>query len=900
MGSFKKTAVLPFLIFLSGFLFAQQPIVRTSHKVDYRIPYRTADSKVYDNGKSILREMAKDVLREPWLVRVNVSCELGLAIEKEGDRFQLLVSLDHPAIHGDTVFRHFQVADVLFPSHISMKLRWANRADTSGFTEGSLGWKPVSLSDSMICVLPVAPFDPEVDTLMVREVELSYDSGAVKKFFERIELIHDYYASVALLDSLQRFTGSLRLENTTVLPFNYLKIEEMCRVLDRIDARDFQGKLLQNGFDPSRLTAKYSQLYKDSRSLVFNFMDELHKVGAIPWDGKADQMAGYFTSRVYSYVRRSFLMDQQQGLIYQDCLDHFFDQSGFPPEENIMTSMLAKMFPDAKNDTIAQYISQRIYASYNLNAQELIDQSHYAEAFSMMENRRRFVAANPFMKGTSPDDVLQSRAAQGICDSYVGIASTCIRSHKFNMADSYLSKAGRYVEEHAKYIRSDSSYRAVFSELFFLRNVDCDQLLDDKKYAEALDCYLQFEKSYSPRDLALVSSRLDEKKSMARIGLSRQSEALSENALKRNDADTALYYYEQARTLRQEVENPPAATATMDALAPVMARIKYKQVFQEGAVALEKRQYTLAVNLLKQAKTLADSNGIARGREFDSIYRQAMKNLLIVQLSASQKKIWANQFDSAQMALQRTETTGYDFGLLNDPDFTAATDHYKLKIREQQCRNLQDSVDLRMIRADRNIALKNFVNTMVYLQQAIAFARSMPECNIPVTPLNDTLARYLPAAGYQQKQADARSLVASGNYAEAVGVLEVNQQAFRDQHLGRFGLVMEDMNDFTRERGNPYLTEQVIKTCIGKEDVTAALRYLLLAYDQGLPASNVAVTEVQLGRKFAGLDYLEDPKGDPFKKVAGYIPDNKWFEKFRMAYTGEWNRLGRAGNNGGK
>ena len=440
----------------------------------------------------------------------------------------------------------------------------------------------------------------------------------------------------------------------------------------------------------------------------------------------------------------------------------------------------------------------------------------------------------------------------------------------------------------------------MFSELFFLHNTDCDQLLDQKKYEEALDCYQQFEKSYSPHDLALVSTRLDEKKSLARLGLSKFSITLTTDALKRKSADTALFYFEQANVLRHSSKNHRPADHNLDSLAPVMARIKYDQIVKEGTLALERRQFTLAVNRLKAAKSLADSNRFDRSSTFDSSFRLAMKNLLIVQLSSSQKKIWANQFDSAQLAIQKTEATAIDFGLLNDPDLEKAVARYKGKIREQQCRNLQDSIDLRLIRADRSIVIRNFMNSMIYLQQALDFARSMPECSIAEKPIVDTLVKYEPATVYQQNLFDARSLVVSGNYEKAIYNLDENQQFYQNNQLNRYGLQMEDIYDFIRERANPYLTEKAISYYAGRENYREALGFLKLAHDQGTQERTVTSIQNQLGQKFAQNDFKIGSLDDARNNVAKYIPDDGWFDPFRASYVNEWRRLVKAAVSGTK
>ncbi len=895
-----KYFIICSLLFLPMFMEAQEIISNTSHKLTCRIVYHKYDDNFSKNGNAILREMAKDVLREPWLVRIGISCELGLCVLKDGNRNRLLISLRHPAIDGDTVYRKFPVTCELFPSQINMKLKWANRADTSGFTEETLSGKPMSRADSLICDIPVVSYDPEVDTLMVRDVELLYDSVALQTFFDRIALIHDYYASVSLLDSLQQFTANVHLDNDGLLPLNYLMVEEVNRVMERIAALDFPENLLRNGTDPRGLVVKYKHMFRHSRSMMFNFLDELHKTGTIPWNRDVDRLAMYFTSRVFSYVRRSFLMDQQQGRIYYDCLDHFFDHQTIPGEENVAGILLEKMFPDAAKDTIIRYISQRIYASYRITAQQLMYQNRYAEAYSMMENGRRFIEGNPSLHGTAVDHQLQSQAAEGICNSYIGIASSCIRSHKYILAETYLSKADQYAAAHTEFIRSDSSYRAVFSELFFLRNVDCDQLLEKKKYAEALDCFQQFEKAYSARDLALVSTQLNEKKSTAIIGLGKISTLLSQDALKHKAADTALFYYEQATALRQEANSNGQVDVTFDSLAPLMALIKYKQIFKEGAMALEKRQYTLAVTRLKEAKSLAEIHRIDRDREFDSLYRQAVKNWLIVQLSASQKKIWANQFDSAQIALQSTEAAGFDFGLLNDPDFSTAIEKYKMKIIGQQCKNLQDSIDLQIIRADRNAALKNFINASRCYNAALNMVLSDTVCHLNQQSLKDSLTKYKEPSDYQQNVITVNARVAVGDYTGAMKLLIENQLRFTTAVLKRFGLQATDVHEFISLRNNPYLTQTAASFYLDTRQPLEAFRFLLMLNNQHVEASQVKALQKNLGQALAKADLAADPDEITTTALQKYPDKDDWFSVFRTTYSEEREHLMKTVRSGSK
>ncbi|MEI6682558.1 MAG: hypothetical protein WCO44_08015 [Bacteroidota bacterium] len=881
--------LIPFVFLaIAGNSQAQKIISATFRKVEYRIPYDNSGDRIFEGGNEVLREIARDVLREPWRVSIRVSGLLGLTVTRHDHTETLSISLTHRSVAGDTVYRRFPVTEVLFPSSIGLRLKWANRADTSGFTEESLSYRPLSRHDSLVCAVPVTSFDPQVDTLIIKEVEFYYDSVALQTFRDHVSFIHDYYASVSLLDSLEEFTAGLRPDDTGQLAINYLKVEETARVLSRIDALDFAGKLLVNNYDPEELMKKYRQLYRNSRSLVFTFIDGLNKPGEFSWKENPGFLAAFFTLRIYSYVRRSNLMDQLQGAVYKDCLDHFFEEDVFPAEQNVATALLAKLFPGAKPDTLPAYVARLVYHSYRETARTLMDQHSYADAFALLENGRRFLAAIPGASGIPVDGEMEVKAAEGVRNSFIGIATTCIGSHNLKMADTYLAKAEQYATSHAGYIRSDSVYRAVFSDLFFMRNADCDQLLGDGRFAEALECYSQFEKDYPAHDLALVRRQLEQKKSLAKMGLGGLSAQLADNALKNKSADTALYYYEKATALRQSGNLHEAVDSRLDSLAPVMARIKYLQLSAEGAKALDKRQFTLSVSRYREARALAESSRIEPGPEFDSLYRQAMKNFLIIRLTAAQKKIWESQFDSAATALHNAETAGFDWGLLDDPAFSGALKKFRIKISEQQCRNLQDTVDLQMIRADRNAALKNYINALRYCQRAKNLVSGDTSCGLDHRYINDSLDRYKAPAAFQEAEFRVNACIAVGDYDVAMNTLAANQLLFQQAALSRFGLEQTDIPGLIAGKNNPYLTMAAVIHFLDRSRYADALRFLVLLNGQQVEAKQVKELQEKLGRALADADMSANATGNSMAAFGKYHADSAWFSTFRNAYMSEW------------
>ena len=211
------------------------------------------------------------------------------------------------------------------------------------------------------------------------------------------------------------------------------------------------------------------------------------------------------------------------------------------------------------------------------------------------------------------------------------------------MADTYLQKAGHYAAVNARFIASDSLFRAVYSELFFLRNADCDKLLADQRYQTAIECYSEFESTYSASELALVKSRLDIKKQHAKKGLLDFAINKTSNAFAKHEDDTSLYYYDLAIRLQHELHFDREVNSRMDSLDSHLAQIRYARCVNSGKQALDKRQFTLSLTWFIEAKKISDHNRIEAGHDFDSLYQRSIRNYLLVQLSNAQRDIWENE-----------------------------------------------------------------------------------------------------------------------------------------------------------------------------------------------------------------------------------------------------------------
>lgn len=890
MTVLKRFLILSLLIITPGILMSQEPLFSSSREGVYWIPWMPRETGPFVFSNAILKEIAKTVLKEPAYVRVEFHYRLNLSVRQHNGRNRLTISLTNRSVTGDVLFRSFLLTNRLVPAKAEVQLRLANRDDTTAFSETTLRDLVISANDTLAAFYLPASYNPQLDTLMIGRIGLFYDEQAFRSFLERMDLINNYYAAGAMIDSLGGTPDQIDLTNRAQLPLNFIRVSEINNVVKQIRKQDFQTRLLDDAIDFKQLTGRSQNLYRRSRSLTVTFMESVANPDPFYWDGNTDKVCDLLADRILSYVRRSQQMDQLYGTIYQSLLDQYYDADPESLPADIYNVMLRHMFAGSRSDTLLKYFAGRTTISFENVAKKLIDDKRFAEAFAMIRNGRKLMEALKISEHLHRFDAIQSQAAEGILDSYVGIASSCIEARKFDMADQYLRKAGAYVAVNKSFIRTDSAYRAVYSHLFFMRNTRCDALLAGKEYQESLNCYDDIEALYPSEDLRLVRTHIEQKRAEARRGLLSALISNMERCVRAKQDDDLLRSYDSAMKLNAALPPQASFEKQLSSFEPIVAAIRYQRYITSGYDAVDKGRFTLSVSKLQEAKKLAATYGIDPDPAFDSVFRWAYRNYLLVKLSAAQRYIWSQNYDSARIMSAEIKASGVAFGLSADPGFSAALRNFERRIGEQQCSVVQDSIDLYLIKADRSLAIRSFINAGNYLQEAMRLAGAAKACGFNIAGIRDTLARYQWAIQYQQTVAGIDATVASGSFDEAIRLLEANERLYTEKRLDRFGFSAEGVYDYVSKRSNPLLTFHAAAYYAHPGYDLLAFRFLQLLRIQGLPDKETTRIQSEVGTMLAQYDLNRRSGSDGAALVDEYTSGDNWYQTFRNSYMKEWNR----------
>ncbi len=506
------TFSLVFMFLIPSLSFTQNGDPEFSRNMIFEVPFIPDPQSFNKNGNEILTEMAKEVLKEPRRVRIRISFDLQIRLARDTSGKMLMkISTLRPMTDGDTRYRLFDISEVLIPSRMNLRIRMNNERDSSGPQEVQITNRPFGVIDEVLTGDDWLLLDPRTDSIVVSSVELFYDEEARNTFFLRLDQIDDYYASGALLDSLDRLARSVSLTDWSQIPVNYFRIREIVHAIDLMEKRKFPEILSLQDHDPLNWIGSFTAADKYSRSLTFTFYDELMKSGAIPGGENIGYISDYFVSRVLNYIELSNTIDEINGGIYADWLDNYFQFRVFDDEAGIADLIARKMYPDASQDTVMKFIASNLYSAYRRKSASLIDQNHYADAYALMKHGLQFRTCFNYSTGIAEDEIIHI-AAMGIYNSFIGIAKTCLEGRNYAMAESYLGKAVDYRSRNGGINFSDSLYNSIFSDLLFMRLSDCDSLLAEKRYVEALSCYIYAGQLYDTNQCIPIRERLEQKK----------------------------------------------------------------------------------------------------------------------------------------------------------------------------------------------------------------------------------------------------------------------------------------------------------------------------------------------------------------------------------------------------
>ncbi len=864
------------LVILPSLGWGQDTLLHISGTLQGRIPY-LPDSAVAGTGNEILREIGKEILKNPPYVRIKIDANYNMFVVRKPDQAPVVrLEVTGEKASGHTVYRGFDISGVLVPSRLVLHIVHRSKADTNQSTT-----YPVLLEDTSSSLSPAAvvlkAFEPATDTLLVTLEALWYTTDDRDRFEQRLDLVNDYYASGLILDSLGTDLDHPVIDSAAQLPERFFDLEEATRAVDLLRSRDFTPLSLAK-FDPDHVPQRLQECYRNSRSLLYNFTDLLDQTRIIPWDGDLNKVTRHAIDRLMRYVDFTARMNNLNGDIFREYLDAYYQEDAFPDESIVFGNLVQKMFPGIPADSAERYVLGQLYDAYLSTARNLVSDNQYAGAFLLLNTAKSFALRHPALAGRNGLSEMRSEAATGVYSSYLGIALACLGNQKFAMAETYLEKAQAYQSANSTLVKTDTLYEYVFYVLFERRLASCDALCASGSYQASLDCYREFRMIYSDQRADLAREQLNVRMEKALVGLFRQQGEQALQYLKKEQYDSAVLLYDLALGTLEHIQDTVPAHGLSDTLTSAILPWKYEQAWQA----------------LADAKHILVQLGRAPDTVFIAEYREAHKNHILDDISLKTVYIWNDQFDSAYYFLDQLQASLPGAGLAGDSSIQAAMEHYRHRIDGKVCGNHREEAEILVIRAHRNLEGKRYPLALGQLRDAQQVRDAYPQCAIRLPGLEDTIRKYAPVADYVTLQAQITQAYAMGNYSEVVLKKMEEGRRFNEELLSIFGLAYDSLPFLCSHKENPLLTREALKYCLSKNQPGDAFRYLEILRRQVPDPKQARDVQDSVGVALARAEYARISSEHVQVRLKAMTEGDPWFKYFESAWLREYKRLNSA------
>jgi len=725
------------------------------------------------------------------------------------------------------------MASVMMPDRVTFSCRFEKKGGASFFDLPEISDLRFTGNDSSLLQCQVPHFSCDSDTIVMHRLSFNFDEDALTRFKERVTLINDYYAANAILDSLEKKVREINLVEINRYPGYFIILEELNKILEILKEKDFSRRLELDSLDPEGFQEKYLLISRFSFRATKTFRENLKTPGILNSAISADSLIWQFLDGISRYIRWSMLVTERNSGIYHEFLERYFRLDAFGDDHEVIRNLAGKMFPGQDIDSTLAMISGKIHKAYHYRADELIQNLQYAEAVDLLDNARNFSDVNPYLKESVNDKEIITKAANGIYNSYLGVADGAILYGKQEMARSYMVKAQNYRKKYAASVTSDSLFNKVFGEIVEETLSRCDTLYSAAQYPEAIDCYREFEKGFDSLTLSLIHPGLEKK----------------------------------------------------------MQFCRYKMFIGEGERNLAKPDKPEAGRNFFLARQLSEEEKYSPDPLLDSLCKVTYPFYLIHLLYSGEYKIWTNRLEMARRFADSIAFIQRTTGVESSRELSDALAGYRRKVEERTCWNANEAVEVLLLRAQHEREIKDFIVAASLADSVVLITRQNPDCLIPSIGMKDTADKYQEALEFQQRLKQVEVCVAAGRFKDAVADYLDLENYNRVHDIGRFGFPILPMFDYIQNRSVQELTLQAFLYFMEKPDPEQAYRYLKLLRLQDYPRKNARPFLEWLGKEYAGRDFRNQPDKEPVDLVRSYTGRDPWMKRFRFAYYSEAQHL---------
>ncbi len=480
----KRFLILLFIIICPQLLFAQlHPIGsqlntttgNLNGNFSKTVPMHIALSETDAYGREVLNELARLFNKPPRTTALVL--DFNVIIKAKGNNPTKEVEIEGTTIQysGDVSYKGFNLNEALSPVYYTanVKVIFQGGIMRDFPISGNINYSLMNNSSFMF----VDSLNNARD-INIHNFQITYNAGCVNKIRERVELINNYFLSVALVDNTYGLLQSINLNDIENFRLHQKKLDDADLKLAELEKRNYYNLLQLSNYDPAQFNRKlneclnlsntirqqYNQMMSNLYALFYNRGVDFLRAGNIP---KAEQYF-HFSLELNPLFAPSLL---QLGVID-------FRRNNLMEAICKSDDILYNLYPDPETKERTYDLIRDVYEKrIELGNSFLKVNKDYYKSVDQFEEARRI--CEKYSAVRCDDELFNGIriAKNGIYQDHLNHGRIAIQKNKLNDADEALDNAIRYQSLNAREITDNS-------EALTLKKV-IRQRYYDRKIAEA-------------------------------------------------------------------------------------------------------------------------------------------------------------------------------------------------------------------------------------------------------------------------------------------------------------------------------------------------------------------------------------------------------------------------------
>ena len=261
------------------------------------VPMHIALSETDAYGRDVLNELARTFNKPPRTAALVM--DFNVTIKSKANNFSREVKIEGTTLQysGDVNYKGFNLNEALSPVYYTANVKVV-------YQGGSMKDFPIAgnINNSLMNNSSFTFIDSlnNAKDINIHNFQITYNAGCVNKIRERVELINNYFLSVALVDNTYGLLQSINLNDIESFRLHQKKLDDADLKIAELEKRNYYTILQLASYDPAQFNNKlnecrnlsntirqqYNQMMANLYALFYNRGLDFLRAGNIP---KAEQ-----------------------------------------------------------------------------------------------------------------------------------------------------------------------------------------------------------------------------------------------------------------------------------------------------------------------------------------------------------------------------------------------------------------------------------------------------------------------------------------------------------------------------------------------------------------------------------------------------------------------------------